>query len=232
MSNPLVSAGGNDLFLLKLKANGDVAWAKRWGDMENQLLGSVAVDPSDNIIISGGFAGALDFGPGNNLVSMGEDDIYVAKLQPDGTTSWAKQFGDDKAQAARGIAVTDLGEVVIAGVFSGVVNFGDGNVMSAGVSDIFVTKLANSGALTWKRVVGSAMAETVNDMAVDSEGNIVITGYYQGSITFGSTMLSNAGEQFVAKMTSSGADVWAKSFLCSLHTYRQVPAALGGSPDP
>src|SRR5689334_18010823 len=49
-------------------------------------------------------------------------------------------------------------------------------------------------------------------MAVDSAGNVLVTGVFQDSITFGKTTLNSAGDLdvFVAKFDSTGNLQWAK----------------------
>lgn len=223
---PLVSAGSNDLFLMKMSPAGEVLWARSWGDVGDQSAGAMAIDAGGNIVLAGSFQGGIDFGPGNVLLTVGSDDIYVAKLDGDGNTIWAKQYGDDKSQIGRDVAVTPLGDICVVGAFAGVTNFGDTDVMSSGLNDAFIVKLAGNGSLLWKRIVGDAMVQTAAAIAVDSLGDAVVTGFYQGSVTFGDTMLSNPGDIFVTKLGTDGAFLWAKSL--SVLDAQPQPSGDGG----
>lgn len=139
----LTSAGGNDFLLAKLDPNGKHVWSKRFGDAKDQvaLTGPrVSVDAAGNVVMSGGFAGTMDLG-GGPLVSVGEDDVFVAKFNPDGKHMWSRRFGDVKNQGSHGIAVSGSENVVIAGNFAGTLDFGGAPLVSASGDGIFVAKL-------------------------------------------------------------------------------------------
>src|SRR3989344_5354681 len=61
----LTSAGGHDVFVSKLDANGNFMWAKRFGDVNDDRPFGVALDNSANIHIAGLFRGVVDFDPGS-----------------------------------------------------------------------------------------------------------------------------------------------------------------------
>jgi hypothetical protein len=65
----------------------------------------------------------------------------------------------------------------------------------------------------WASTFGSAGSEQTTAVTTDASGNVYGVGYFGGSITIGSTNLSNAGGQdaFFAKYNSSGVVQWAKS---------------------
>jgi len=52
------------------------------------------------------------------------------------------------------------------------------------------------------------------DIAMDAVGNKYVTGYYQGTSTFGATTLTSAGSNdiFVMKVDTTDSIIWAKSF--------------------
>ena len=78
----LTSAGGFDIFVAKLNADGNHLWSNRFGDGDNpQFAHSVAVDSTGSIVIAGQFGGSVDFG-GGTLTSAGDRDIFVAKFAP------------------------------------------------------------------------------------------------------------------------------------------------------
>jgi hypothetical protein len=140
---PLKSAGGNDFLLAKLDANGKHLWSKQFGDAKDQVVHTgprVSVDAAGNVVLSGGFAGTMDLG-GGPLVSVGEDDVFVAKFDPAGTHMWSRRFGDAKNQGSHGIAVSGPENVVVAGNFAGTLDFGGTPLVSASGDGVFVTKL-------------------------------------------------------------------------------------------
>ena len=66
-------------FLVKLEANGGHQWSKRFGDAGYYAETSVAVSASNDVVIAGYFAGAVNFGA-DPFVSEGGNDVFVAKF--------------------------------------------------------------------------------------------------------------------------------------------------------
>jgi len=104
--------------------------------------------------------------------------------------------------------------VVLSGKFQGSVSFGGTALTSAGGDDIFLAKLSGSnGAHTWSKRFGSTSGDISLGVDVDGNGNVVMTGYFTGSVDFGGGVLSGSGlDVFVAKYSSAGAHIWSKRF--------------------
>lgn len=80
-AGPLVSAGAEDVFAVKLDKSGRLRWRRRFGDEASQRARAVGVDALGNAWIAGRFAGTLDFG-GGPLMSAGGDDVFLVELSP------------------------------------------------------------------------------------------------------------------------------------------------------
>jgi hypothetical protein len=131
-----------------------------------------------------------------------------------GQFQWAKRFGDDASQVAQSVAVDSMGNVIIAGYFGGAVDFGGGPLTSAGGLDLFVAKLDPNGAHLWSKNFGDADDQAAQSVAVDSMGNVLVTGYFGGTVDFGGGPLTSAGgvDLFIAKLDPNGAHLWSKTF--------------------
>jgi len=84
----LTSAGNSDIFISKLDASGNFAWAKKLGGTSIDIGYSIAVDVSGNVYTTGSFEGTADFDPGSgtfNLTSAGSADIFVHKMSQSNT---------------------------------------------------------------------------------------------------------------------------------------------------
>jgi hypothetical protein len=107
------------------------------------------------------------------------------------------------------------GNVIVAGTFEGSVDFGGGALTSAGMRDIFVAKYSATGAHLWSKRFGSSGDDVVYGLAVDSLGDVALSGKFQGSVSFGSATLVSAGgdDAFVTKLSgSTGIPSWSKRF--------------------
>jgi hypothetical protein len=209
----LTSAGATDIFVAKFGPDGTHIWSEGFGNSTEQEVASVTVDASGNVIITGNFYGAVDFG-GGTLTSAGSNDIFVAKFAPDGAHLWSKGFGSTGPQSGRGVSTDASGNVIVAGRFAGTLDFGGGTLTSGGSDDVFVAKFTPDGTHLWSKRFGDASAQYATDVTVDGSGNVTITGYLDGSIDFGGGTLTGAGsiDIFVAKFDPTGAHLWSKRF--------------------
>jgi hypothetical protein len=207
----LPNAGGEDVFVAKLDPSGAHVWSNAFGDGADQSGRGVAVDGAGNVLLVGGFAGSVAFGV-PALTSAGGQDVFVAKLDPGGTPVWSRRFGDAQDQAAQAVAADGAGNVLLAGDFSGTLAFGGPALISAGGQDVFVAKLDAGGAPVWGKRFGDALDQSVQCLAVDGGGNLLLTGGFQGALGFGGPALISAGGQdfFAAKLDPSGAHVWSR----------------------
>jgi hypothetical protein len=146
--------------------------------------------------MGGPFSGSIDFGDGPHT-SAGGSDIFVAKLDPAGATSWGKTFGDVKdGQTAYSVAADQFGNAILGGAFDGTIDFGDGNPLSSGGGpDIFVVKLDPGGKTLWSRRFGDTGVQTATSVATDTAGNVVMSGYLDGTVDVGNMTLTSAGAE-------------------------------------
>jgi hypothetical protein len=193
--------------------DGKHLWSKRFGDAATQMAYRVAIDASGSVILAGVFMGSVDFG-GGALTGSGSDDVFVAKLASDGSHLWSKSFGDANYQHVEDVAVDPSGNVVITGCFNGTVDFGGGALTSAGSSDIFVAKFGPDGTHLWSKRFGGATSQVAHGVIVDASENVIIAGYFFGSVDFGGGSLTSAGASdiFVDKFGRDGAHIWSKRF--------------------
>jgi hypothetical protein len=200
-------------------------WSGSFGDANAQYAGVIATDASGSVIIAGNFRGTVDFG-GGALASAGDYDIYVAKLGSSGAHIWSKRFGDASQQVAQGIAVDAAGNVFVAGYFEGTIDFGGGALTSAGLRDVYIAKFASDGSYIWSKRFGDASYQAANALALDSYGNVVITGVFMGTVDFGGGALTGAGgwDIFMAKFDSNGTHLWSKRFGDGSHQYAPAVA--------
>ena len=171
----------------------------------------VVVDSVGNTYITGHFRQTVDFG-GGNITSGGHRDIYVLKVDSTGAFVWVQTYGSTSNLADRGldIDIDSSSNVYITGYFQGTVDFGNGDITASGGSDIFVLKLNSSGAFQWVYTAGGTGNDNGKGIAVDTDGNILLTGIFSQTVDFGGGTVSSEGEFdfFVLKLNSAGAYQW------------------------
>jgi len=103
--------------------------------------------------------------------------------------------GGLEADSGMSVTVDGQGNLIAAGIYRGDMALLNESLPTAREYDIFVVKYDAAGAPVWVRVFGGSGNDNVNALAADSAGNIWMTGYFSGTVSFG-------GETF-----SAGADV-------------------------
>ena len=221
----LISAGSTDIFVTKVESSGALIWARRMGGTSADGANAIAVDAVGNVYTTGSFLGTADFDPGagtTNRTSAGFTDIFVSKLDSSGNSVWARTMGGTDFDSASGLAVDAAGNVYTTGFFAATADFdpgaGTANRTSAGLTDIFGSKLDSNGNYVWAWNSGGNFHDSGRAIAVDSTGNVYTTGSYQGTADFdpgiNTSNLASVGggfDIFVSKLDSSGNFVWARS---------------------
>jgi hypothetical protein len=208
----LTSAGGGDVYLAKYSAVGGYLWSKRFGGTSNEVPKGIAVDSAGNIVITGFFAGSVNFG-GATLTGTSASG-FLAKYSSAGTHLWSRRLTTTSSlDEGMAVGVDGAGNVIVAGGFYSTVNFGGGSLTSAGAEDIALLKYSSAGGFLWSKRVGGAGDDLAMSLAVDkTTGEFVVSGHFTGSANFGGGNLASAGgnDAFVARFNSSGTHTWSR----------------------
>ncbi len=200
----ITSAGAQDIYLLKLDANGNYVWAKGMGSSLAEWGQAVDLDGVGGLYLTGYFQLTVDFDPsGNttNLTSSGGEDIFVSKYNTDGNFVWALAMGGTNAQFGdRGedISVDGAGSVYTTGWFYDVADFdptvGIENVTSQGSFDVFVHKIAQPG----NGVTNLVADDLIKTFPNPTNGNITLN--YLGESLISELIITSFTGQIVSKI--------------------------------
>ncbi|GAB3171672.1 SBBP repeat-containing protein [Telluribacter humicola] len=124
----------------------------------------------------------------------------------------AWRAGGTEEDLGHSIAVDMSGNTYVTGFFHGTATFGNSTLTSTGNRDIFIVKYDRKGEVLWAHKAGGNGRDEGRDIAVDRNGNVYITGYFENIITFGSTSLASNGndDMFLVKYSSNGDVLWAQ----------------------
>lgn len=228
----LTSAGLRDVFIAKLDSSGDFEWAHSFGSAAQDFGYSIEVDTADNVYVTGFFSNTVDFDPGVGVVnrmSIGDEDVFVEKLDSSGNIIWVKTFGGIWEDRGFRLAVDFSGYVYVTGDFRNTVDFDPGvgieNRTSDAAEDVFVLKLDGFGNFVWVETFGSGGEDIGRGIDVDILGNVYVSGYFRNTTDFdpgpGTYFLTSNGflDIFVQKLDSSGNFEWATSMGNSANDY-------------
>lgn len=217
---------GSDMtpYLAKYDAAGNFVWALKIGYYGAGT--TITHDENENIVVAGAFEGTSDFDPGPgslNLTSAGLWDIFIAKYTPDGDFLWAQRIGGVGLDRPADVQIDIMGNIHMVGFFSGAVDFNPGsgttNRISSGHNDIFLAKYDSDFNLLWVNTMGSFSGDEGTGLAIDTIGNVFLTGWYHYSVDFdpgpGTAIPSNAvgyiNYFFLAKYDPNGNFLWVNS---------------------
>jgi hypothetical protein len=190
------------------------------------MPGSVSVDASGRVLVSGEFRGTVDFGAGPISSSgLSENDYFLAKLDSAGALVWVKTFsqlpiGSGAGQILPTTTSDPAGNTYLAVTSAGAGNptpdFGCG-ALPEGVE--FVAKFDATGACVWSGSYGASHDSGIagymdyQRLAVDPAGNLFVAGSFDGTVDLGSGDVnsSNALSTFVQKFSPTGTLVWGKA---------------------
>jgi len=220
-TNPITinSNGSDDMFFAKYNNDGELQFARGYGDSSPEYCKGISTDENGNIYIAGSFNGNLNL-DGTVLESPGGANIFIAKADSNANIIWTKNIGDDYNSTAEEIKIDNAGNIYVIGRITGDVVFGeDANQVSISIttpSDAFIAKYDNLGNFKW---VETARGEGLNigqNITIDSNDNIYIEGIFSEELFLGSgenetsIIGSGGGDMFVAKYNSFGTFQWAQ----------------------
>lgn len=191
----LITRGGSDIFLAKLNAHGDLLWVRQAGGGDADEGHDLAVDPSGNVYMTGGFAGTANiFGTNVSAPGFaGSMDVFAVKLDSEGQLVWLQRATGTSHDSGNGIALDPEGNVYVSGLFVGSASFSSQRLTStSGQADVFFVKYSPRGDFLWAIQSGGTAYMSGNSVAVDFEGSAYGTGFYRSSTSFGGLVLTNS----------------------------------------
>ena len=187
------NSGNADIILMKYNSSGIKQWIIQLGTSSEEKAGSVFVDLTGNVYMSGYTYGGLD---GNT--NSGDMDIIFVKYNSSGTKQWTSQHGTSSFDIGKDVSVDSSGNIYVTGHTVGGL---DGNLQN-GNGDLFLMKFNSSGTKQWTSQLGTSSIDAVSGMSIDSSGNVFISGYTEGGLD-GNTNSGNK-DIFLLKYNSDG----------------------------
>lgn len=196
--------GLTDYWIIKLEADGSIAWQKS--------LGGAGVDKAHSVgqTADGGYliAGISNSTDGDVTGNQGDFDYWIVKLSADGDIDWQKTLGGsnyDEAFSAK--ETTDGGYIITGNSYS---NNGDVTA-NHGSSDYWVVKLDSDRNLVWQKSLGGSNDDVSSSVEQTTDGGYVVEGY-TNSTNGNVTGNHGSNDYWVVKLDAIGNIVWKKCF--------------------
>jgi cyclophilin family peptidyl-prolyl cis-trans isomerase/formylglycine-generating enzyme required for sulfatase activity len=178
----------------------------------------VAATPDGGMVSVGDFTGTFQ-ALGQNHTAGVNNRSFAIKHSANGTIQWAVSTGASGALVKNErVAVDAAGNIFVAGIFTGTVNFGPATLTAKGNTnaDIFVAKLHSSnGTVQWVASGGGTNSETLNGLLAGADGEAYVTGgYFGANATFGSLALAaqtggnSNRDAYLGRISSNGTWQW------------------------
>jgi hypothetical protein len=146
----LPNSGSADFAVVKFGPSGAALWGSGGGGEEHDGVNAISTNPGGGCVIAGVFHGTYAaFGEDtlHNTHSTGilESDLFVAMLDPDGLTGWARNAAGDGWEFAGAVVPGYSGGWYLAGGYNAAGIDLDGDSLSnAGGLDAFLTEIGSS----------------------------------------------------------------------------------------
>lgn len=216
----LFSFGGNDAFLAKYNPDGNIIWSLQTGGKYDDFGVALTVDTEDNIYVTGRFTDTIQFGgtsPEGIQATLGtndEQEIFIAKYDPDGNLLWSEKAGGLKGDAPCSITSDPDNNIYITGYFQDTARFGNTSLISSGGLDVFIAKYDKDGILVWAKSAGGAGNDIGYAIAIDDSQNIYFTGNFTETIYFGEQQAAitayGSVDLFIVKFSTGGTILWVR----------------------
>ncbi|MBI5528901.1 MAG: hypothetical protein HY897_21440 [Deltaproteobacteria bacterium] len=192
--------------LARIGRDGEVVWDKAIDDRKNLRIWSLKSDADMNVVLAGGRF--EDVWIGWKQLGRKNSEILLSKVGADGERRWERHCKNDSRMAqGTAVAIDRNGGVVVAGQFAA--DFGSRDVgcfpdaVMVDYSDlgprtsfwnrasrpdygVMMIKYDSQGTYLWHtRVRGQTLGWHGADVSVDTAGDVVATGAFNGSISFG-----------------------------------------------
>ncbi|MEM9540542.1 MAG: SBBP repeat-containing protein [Cyanobacteria bacterium P01_E01_bin.42] len=198
------SFDGNDTqiaktWLAKYNSEGKQEWLKPLAEIHPQIPNSIGVDEKNNIYITG-YA----------VPAEGDWEAWLAKYDSMGVRLWWTPLGKYHENASTTLAIGSEVSPHTGRTYINVYVAGNTSMPIAGqeaMSHAWIARYSGEGIQKWIFPLGDATETGCNDIAIDRQGYVYVSGYTEG--TMGE---ENAGgnDAWVAKYSDAGAREWVK----------------------
>ncbi len=181
-----------------------VEWQKTYGGSESDT-GNTILQTDDGGYIVSGMTYSIN---GQVTQPLGQNDIWVIKMDAAGLIEWQKNYGGSGADARGQIIKTSDGGYFLLGQTNSTNLHASGN---HGGWDFLAIKISSDGSVLWNKTFGSSANDAVGDVKQTADGGFLLTGLVAAAN--GNVSATHGGnDAWVVKLSPSGMIEWEKTY--------------------
>ncbi|MBL7914952.1 MAG: T9SS type A sorting domain-containing protein [Bacteroidia bacterium] len=204
------NVGGDDYWVVKLDALGNIEWQNSLGGLLTDYLNSIA-QSSDGGYICGGYSRSNVSGDKSEN-NLGSTDYWVVKLDSVGNVEWDNTIGGIGTDLLVSVKPTIDGGFICGG-YSDSDTSSDKSELSQGGDDYWVVKLNSTGQIEWENTIGGTNDDNLYDIIHTTDGGYLCGGLSKSPVS-GDKTEDNPGNGpgngafWVVKLNSTGTIQW------------------------
>jgi hypothetical protein len=202
----IVGMGGNDFWIVKADALGNIQWQNTIGGSNIDWLFSIKQSFDGGYFIGGRSTSGISGDKSEN--ALGFEDYWIVKTDSVGNIQWQNTIGGNNTDALTTVELTADGGYIIGG-FSGSGISGDKTERRKGIWDYWVLKIDSIGNIQWQRTIGGSGADVLLSLQQTDDGGYIFGGS-SGSLISGDKTENSLGinNYWVIKTDVQGAIIW------------------------
>lgn len=205
-----------DVCVVKYDSLGNVIWAEAFGGLYSDQINAMACDSAGNVFVVGHFTAEL-FYFNTSIVGSTGRDIFIMRINADGTFGWIQTASNIWDEEATDVVVTQQGDIVVSGA-------ANNTSLIAGmelISDLpnvfmqeFIAKFSNDGTPLWIRSAGAtdytSTAYSQSCLALGPDGSIHLAIPRSGGLNFAGQEVTGPAfnNTVILKWDSEGNPQW------------------------
>ncbi len=207
--------GDYDAFVTKVATDGTRDWGTYLGGSRLDGAQDVTIAPDGGIIVTG-FTASPDFGADRGKICLSAEDVFIAKMRPNGLVEWKTLFGGNAGEPngatiglklGPSIAAAADGSLFLSGATASTdLPAGIGQTTLGGDEDLYLAQFCAEGGLEWSTYCGSTGKERGFGLALDGRGNVYFGGWTNAPTfptTIGRTTVRGNADAVLAKVALS-----------------------------
>ena len=179
-------AGKTDMYLVRVNGDGNKLWEKTYGGSSWDYLNSLVLTSDGGALLGGKTSSS----------GAGGSDMYLVRVDEDGTKRWEKTYGGPYSDSIYSLALTPDGGALLGGL-----------TYSSGtdISDMYLVRVNGDGNKLWEKTYGGSENDSIYSLAVTPDGGALLGGLTYSSGAGGSDM-------FLVRVDEEGNKLWEKTY--------------------